>query len=76
MGAVVSSCNQKKLSGKRLSRGYPIPEQLISETKVCFMHFNIVPFHIFIISFAYNFFFLLHTFQEDDKIEEAKYRAI
>ncbi|CAB4445076.1 unnamed protein product [Rhizophagus irregularis] len=33
MGVVVSSCNQKKLSGKRLSRGYPIPEQLILETK-------------------------------------------
>ncbi|RGB44237.1 hypothetical protein C1646_660888 [Rhizophagus diaphanus] len=33
MGVVVSSCDQKKLPGKRLSRGYPIPEQLISETQ-------------------------------------------
>lgn len=57
MGEVISSCNQcnqKKLSGKQLSRGYPIPEQLISEVKVCFKCFIIVPFNIFIIRLQTN----------------------
>ncbi|GET04109.1 hypothetical protein GLOIN_2v1486734 [Rhizophagus clarus] len=43
MGEVVSSCNQKKLSGKRLSRGYPIPEQLISEKTTKLKKQNVEP---------------------------------